>query len=81
MLTWILFALVLLAAGMAAGKDDGFEAVAVLGATDQEADEGYFSLGQGSMVVARQGSDLHRWLKGHLGQRVRLTLVPDAKDE
>jgi hypothetical protein len=53
---------------------DGLESVSVLGATEQEADEGYFSRGQDSMVVAKQGSDLHKWLKSHVGQRVRLRL-------
>jgi hypothetical protein len=69
---WIVFAVALLGAGLLAR--DGFESVSVLGATEQEADEGYFSLGQNSMVVAKQGSDLHKWLTSHVGQRVRLRL-------
>jgi hypothetical protein len=78
LLLGILLALILLGAGLRAGGD-AFELTAQVTSTDQEADEGYFSLGQSTMIVARQGSDLHTWLKRHAGQRVKLMLDVDSK--
>ncbi|MFB3852490.1 MAG: hypothetical protein ACE148_01560 [Vicinamibacterales bacterium] len=71
-LFWLLACMAFFGAGAVARG--GFETVATLGATEQEAGEGYFSLGQGSMLAARQGSDVHAWLKGHGGQKVRLLI-------
>jgi hypothetical protein len=51
-----------------------------LTATDQEAIDGYFSLGGDAVVVVKQDSGLQRWLKGHAGQRVRVTLEPDGPE-
>lgn len=78
-LIWLLVCLACFGAG--AATRDGFETVATLGATEQEAGEGYFSLGQGSMLVTRQGSDMHSWLKSHVGQRVRLSIEPAAAED
>lgn len=78
----LLFILACLA-GFTAGaavNNDRFEATATIGATEQEADEGYFSFGQGSMVVARQGSELHAWLKAHVGRRVKLSLETEPAE-
>ena len=47
-------------------------------ATDQEAIDGYFSVGDDAMVVVKQGTGLQSWLKAHSGQRIRITLEPDA---
>jgi hypothetical protein len=44
-------------------------------AADHEVEEGYFGLGQQTMIVAKPGSDLHRWLSSHRQQKVRLTLL------
>lgn len=47
-------------------------------ATDVEADEGYFQIGtRENMIVVKPGSELHVWLQGKLGQRVKLTFTPD----
>lgn len=47
-------------------------------ATEQEASEGYFQIGtRENMIVAKPGSELHVWLRGKLGQRVKLTLTPE----
>jgi len=72
MLFWVVFALVLLGIGRLVAQDDKVEVEAQVGATYQEADEGYFSFGQDTMVVTKQGSDLQKWLKAHLGQRVKV---------
>jgi hypothetical protein len=70
---WVLFALILLGIGrLLAQDDDRREIEAQVGATYQEADEGYFSFGQDAMVVAKQGSDLQKWLKAHVGQRMKV---------
>lgn len=65
-------AVVLLGIGRLTAQDDKMEVEAQVGATYQEADEGYFSFGQNTMVVTKQGSDLQRWLKAHVGQRMKV---------
>ena len=72
MLFWVVFAVVLLGIGRLVAQDDKVEVEAQVGATYQEADEGYFSFGQDTMVVSKQGSDLQKWLKSHVGQRVKV---------
>lgn len=79
MVFWFVFALILLGVGRLVAQNDKMEVEAQIGATYQEADEGYFSFGQDTMVVAKNGSDLQRWLKAHLGQRMRLRLEPVIK--
>ena len=76
MLFWVVFAFLLLGVGRLVAQNDGFEIEAQVGATYQEADEGYFSFGQDTMVVAKNGSDLQKWLKAHVGQRIRLKVEP-----
>ena len=66
----LLLAALLFALGQAY---DGTEFQGELRATDQEAEEGYFAVGSETMVVAKPGSALHRWLRGHVGQRVVVT--------
>ncbi len=68
----VVFAFVLLAVGRLTAQDDKIEVEAQVGATYQEADEGYFSFGQTTMVVTKQGTDLQKWLKAHVGQRMKL---------
>jgi hypothetical protein len=74
-LAWLTLALILLALGRFHAGDE----IAVAGfinATDQEAADGYFTVGGDTLVVVKQGSGLQRWLKIHSGQNVRLTLEP-----
>jgi hypothetical protein len=78
MLFWVVFAVVLLGIGRLVAQDDKVEVEAQVGATYQEADEGYFSFGQDTMVVTKQGSDLQKWLKAHVGQRVKLKVEIEA---
>lgn len=61
--------------------EDAMTVTGQVSATDQEADEGYFAVGHETMIVARPGSDLHKWLRGHAGQRVTLTLDPVPTSE
>ncbi len=55
-------------------QDDGFGVAGRVSATDSEADEGYFGIGQETVVVAKPGSGAHSWLKRHVGQSVRVNL-------
>ena len=71
----VLVTCLLLVVTAAVLADDPASVVGRLGATDQEADEGYFALEGDVMVVARPGSDLQAWLRNATGKRVRLTIA------
>lgn len=71
--------LLLLGFSLGAYAETGWTLTAPLGATEQEADEGYFALGPDTMLVAKPASQLHVWLRSHLGQRLKLTLAPDTE--
>lgn len=49
--------------------------VGTVTAAEHEVAEGYFTMGEEATVVARPGSDLHRWLAAHRGQTVRLVVT------
>jgi hypothetical protein len=57
---------------------DGDETVftAKVTSADHETDEGYFSLGKDATVLAKPGTDLHRFLARQNGREVRITLTP-----
>jgi hypothetical protein len=59
----------------------GFTIRGRLGATDQEAQEGYFALDSQTMIVVKPGSDLHAYLRSRVGQRVRVTIEPETGSE
>jgi hypothetical protein len=50
-------------------------------ATEREAEQGYFAVGSDAVIVVKQGSGLHGWLKSHTGERIRLALTPDATEK
>ena len=75
-LAWLVLAFLLLGLGRLTHAGDRLEIAGFLTATDQEAADGYFSLGDDAMLVVTQPSGLQRWLKDHAGQRVRVTLEP-----
>jgi hypothetical protein len=52
-----------------------------IGATDQEAQEGYFALDAQTMLVVKPGSPLHAYLRSKVGQRVRVTIEPEGQSE
>jgi len=72
---------VLLMVGWVVAAQEGFSVSGRLGATDQEAQEGYFAVDQQTMIVVKPGSELHKYLKGKVGQRLRLTVEPDSESE
>lgn len=73
-----LFGLLLM--GFVAAQE-GLSVSGRLGATDQEAQEGYFAIDQQTMIVVKPGSDLHNYLKGKVGRRVRITVEPTSESE
>jgi len=77
-------AIVLLLAGvlgLAAAAQSGYSISGRLGATEQEAQEGYFAIDQQTMIVVKPGSDLHTYLKGRVGKRVRVIVEPEGESE
>ena len=78
----VLMALVgALLSGLAVAAQQGFTLSGRLGATDQEAQEGYFAIDNQTMIVVKPGSELHGYLRARVGQRVRITIEPDAGSE
>jgi hypothetical protein len=67
--------------GLTVAAQEGFAVTGRLGATDQEADEGYFAIDQQTMLVVKPGSDLHAYLRSMAGKRVRITVEPDPESE
>jgi hypothetical protein len=67
--------------GLGVAAHDGFSLAGRMSATDQEADEGYFAIDQETMIVVKPGSDLHTFLRGQAGRRVRITVQPDYESE
>ncbi len=62
-----------LAVGRASDSDEATLTVQVT-AADHEVEEGYFSLGDSATLVAKPGSDLHRFLSRQRGRKVKITL-------
>lgn len=67
--------------GLALTAQQGFSLSGRLGATDQEAQEGYFAIDNQTMIVVKPGSELHSYLRARVGRRVRVTIEPDAGSE
>ena len=76
MIGWMVVAALLLgiSLGRAADGDETTMTVQVSSA-DHESDEGYFALGKDATVMAKPGSDLHRFLTRQNGRQVRVTLA------
>jgi hypothetical protein len=79
LLLWVLLALALLGLGVMAA--DGVTVKGRIDGTEQEKEEGYFAIGPETMVVAKPGSDLHKWLQSQAGRQVTLTLQSDMTTE
>jgi len=76
MVGWLVVAALLLgmSIGRAADGDETAFTVRVSSA-DHEIEEGYFSLGTDATVLAKPGTDLHRFLLRQNGRDVRVTLT------
>jgi hypothetical protein len=76
MVGWMVVAALLL--GMSIGRaSDSDETVitAKVTSAEHETDEGYFSLGKDATVLAKPGTDLHRFLARENGREIRVTLT------
>lgn len=73
---WLAVALLLvgLSIGRASDSDETTVTVAVSSA-DHEVEEGYFALGETATVMAKPGTDLHRFLVRHRGRKVKIVLT------
>lgn len=80
---WMVVALVLagLSAGLAADRFEETTLTVAVSSAEHEVDEGYFALGEEATVIARPGSDLHRFLARHRGRTVKIVLTPEAPRE
>lgn len=72
---WVTLALVFLgfAAGGANDRDETIMTVQVSSA-DHEIQEGYFTLGDSTTVVAKPGSDLYKFLARQRGRKVKIVV-------
>jgi hypothetical protein len=68
----------MLLSGLALAAQQGFTLTGRVGATDQEAQEGYFAIDNQTMIVVKPGSDLHNYMRARVGQRVRVTIEPQT---
>ena len=65
--------------GWPAAAGDQVDVTAEVSAADHELEEGYFALGQDAAIVAKPGTPLHRWLRTHVGQRVKIVIEPSRE--
>jgi hypothetical protein len=79
-LAWLTLALLLLGLGRFTTAGDELAIAGFVTATEQEASEGFFSVGADAMVVAKQDTGLQRWMKAHSGQKIRITFEPAGID-
>jgi hypothetical protein len=73
-LAWMTVALLLFALGCLSHAGDELSIGGFVTATEQEAIDGYFSVGDDAMLVVKPGTRLQRWMHGHAGQHVRVTV-------
>jgi hypothetical protein len=72
--------LVGLSIGRASDRDEAV-VTAQVSSAEHESEEGYFSLGADATVMAKPGTELHRFLARQNGHRVRVTLtLVDGKE-
>jgi len=73
---WVTLALVFLgfAAGGATDRDETILTVQVSSA-DHEIQEGYFTLGDSTTVMAKPGSDVYKFLARQRGRKVKIVLT------
>jgi hypothetical protein len=74
----VLLILGLLVTGVVVAAQQGFTVRGRIGATDQEAQEGYFALDNQTMIVVKPGTEIHGYLRSRVGQRVRISIEPES---
>ena len=82
---WITLALiVILSAGLSVGLANGRDETVItvqVSSSEHELQEGYFTLGDSTTVMAKPGSDLYRFLSRHRGRKVKITISEAAGPE
>ena len=77
MTAWMMLALLLFGLGLGIGRASDTDETAVTAqvtSADHELQEGYFSLGDSATVIAKPGTDLHRFLARQRGKKIRIVL-------
>ena len=74
----VLLILGLLVTAVVVAAQQGFTVRGRLGATDQEAQEGYFAIDNQTMIVVKPGTEIHGYLRSRVGQRVRISIEPES---
>lgn len=76
MLGWMVVALVLIGLSIGSSASDRDETIVTVqvSSADHEFEEGYFALGDSATIMAKPGSDLHRFLARQRGKKVKITL-------
>jgi hypothetical protein len=74
----VLIVLALIIMTLAVHANGGIELRGQLSANETELQEGYFAVAQDTVLMVRPGSQLHRWLKEHQGETVRIVVEPAA---
>ena len=76
MIGWMVVAALLLGLSLGWAADVNETSMTVqVSSADHETEEGYFSLGTDATVMAKPGSELHRFLARQNGHQVRVTLT------
>lgn len=74
----VLILFVFVVSTWAVRANNGIELRGHLSANETEMQEGYFAVAQDTVLMVRPGSELHRWLKQHHGQTVRIVVEPST---
>jgi hypothetical protein len=75
MTAWMVLALLLFGLGIGRASDtDETTLTMQVTSADHEIQEGYFSLGDSATVMAKPGTDLHRFLARNRGRKIRIVL-------
>lgn len=80
---WVAAAMLLagVGAGWAGERRDETTLTVQVSSAEHEVEEGYFALGKEATVMARPGSDLHRFLSRQRGRTVKIVLTENATRE
>jgi hypothetical protein len=78
----LVLALLLIGFGLGRAADREETALTVqVSAAEHESQEGYFSLGPETTVIAKPGSELHRFLTRQNGRKVRVSVTAIAGEQ
>ena len=76
MIGWMVVAALLLGLSLGRAADGNETTMTVqVSSAEHESDEGYFALGKDATVMAKPGTELHRFLSRQNGRQVRITMT------